>query len=452
MQSSISHISGSKRRTPQKIPKYSSEDLQRQRKKLSGTARVPARSARLSNEPVLDEELMRLNQLSKRYGINVRNRPLVLDKSTEDQIEKSKQQGRMDEKFEIISLLRKKDISAVELFAYLGLKHGFGEKSMIPYIYALKSLEIQDLVKPKWAAWTYMAVKNDLIEDIERILLASHLALSSAELVARASCLKKEEYALKRINKACNILDAAGKAVKLPPSTLGGSGLSMWIHKDYEKTVDTVPSWNVKWWILKILSNGDAAFSGIVEKLGSSGIAKTFASELADSILIGAGINSSIDSLIDAGLIKARHEPGNRRSSIVYSLAYGVDGMLKKPYLDELLNMALKAEYRTGAGHKIEKIAEKMLRCARILMEHQRTGEGACRVAGAIDENEKYIEGVLRGSYPWTNVSEKNIGKALPLVEQKSKESAAWLRKNFFPNITEVGSQENASKSHASAE
>ena len=419
----------------QKVPDTFPRDEQKKDKKiirekteLKNKTRIPVDTIQTT-----DEDLKILDTLKKRYGVQIRNRPLVLDQFAEECFYGNRSE-RIDEKVEIISLLRKRDLSAVELFAYLGLKYGFGEKDLIQYVYALNSIEKQGFINPKWAVWISVAVKDDLLIELENVLYLNQIVLSSSELVSKLSYLVGKEYALKRINKACNILEVADRIVKLPSNSLGCNGLSMWMHKNYERTSATVPSWNVKWWILKILMEGKATFSDLVKRLGSSGIAKMSERELGNSILVGAGINAALNSLREACLIRAKQELVSRRRTKVYSLAYGVEGMMKRPYLDEGLNIALKAEYDHRVKLKNKDIVDKILRCVNILMEHERTGDGAFKIARTLGENESYIAGVLRGSYPWTNVTEKNILSILPFLEQKSKDCADWLRQKFFPN------------------
>ncbi|MEM2974277.1 MAG: hypothetical protein QW112_01465, partial [Candidatus Micrarchaeia archaeon] len=349
-----------------------------------------------------------LYMLHKRYGTSIRNRSLILDPEAEDVLRRAERQGNersswrrsnISEKKEIIRLLRGRSLSAPELFATLGMRNGFSTSSMLPYVLALKSLERKGLVRPAWAAWTYPAVKGDLLVKLEVLLLEKPRVYSSEDIVIDLGLLG-EDYALKRVNKACNILEIAGRILKLPPSTMGKSNISMWIHSDYSKNPATVPSWNIKWWILRILMDGDATFSTLAMKLDQMGVATAFTREVGSSVLLASGIRSSIDSLREVGLVDVRQETVGHRMTRIFSLAEGVTELIRKPYLDETLNRALKAEYTYGMKLRINDMADKMLRCVRILMEHRRTGGKAFKVARTLGEKESYVEGVLRGSYP----------------------------------------------------
>ena len=351
---------------------------------------------------------------------------------------------------------KKEPLSPVCLMAALALRDGWDADEMLKDINAISALERSCVIAPKWTSRCfYRPVKDGLYERIVDFLISSRRPLNSLELLdylAGKFNGAAKKRSLNDVNLICNLLEAASRITKLPNDSALWNNNYGWIHNNYRFTSATIPTWNIKYVLLQVLSQHKAMTKA--ELTANTGVRKLLSSSRTaiNPDLIATSLKSPLDFLLHQSLIRAL-PPINRtgRKAARYAITDEARMYLEssEKYLDEGFRLALLGCKTKEMSASEESTLESIIRCINVLREaekkragHSAEGENngnngrfrlVQQIVKSLEENESYVRSVIyANSRPWHGMSAKNLGQwLLPRLSELSKPHADWLKREL---------------------
>lgn len=370
-----------------------------------------------------------MHVLEQRLGKNIREKPLRILNPNVEEIVRGVWSVRRDavrsKVAEIVDIIQSSEIGTRELIAILALRHGYS--ALFGYYSALRVMRRAGALTPSSFAFLDPIVRQELLPRIEMSLAESARAMSTTELVGAiygSQSHREWPRAMRCIGEACNILDCAGRITKLPCDSRSGHGVAMWIHADHRYTPASIPTWNLKYVLLEVLSKLSAASA--VQLLQCDAIQALIAVKeraLSGTTVFSGGLRESLDHLRQYGLIEVKLEKAGRKTTKFYCATELAKLLLNTSYLSEPLRMLLLGVPYDGLLPRERDLIAKMCEWAKIARELE---EGRCR------KSRGYAASVMQGCVPWKNVSEeKLLTEYLPEVKRIAPEDGEWLERKI---------------------
>ena len=315
-------------------------------------------------------------------------------------------------------------IGPLQLVGALALEHGTQGRIMLDYLNTIKSLERTGIISPIWTSRCFNGpIKLGLPSLIESTLRDFSSSMTSNELIKMiypGMDRVKRKRRLNDVNLACNLLDTMRRITKLPANSAMQHNNYRWIHENWRNTSTTIPLWNIRYVLLKIIDRqGPISKSSLMKEPMVIRLISAHTTNLSNSMLCSV-MENPLDCLRAQELISTEIIPGQRATQCFGISNYGHELLEKTTtsnYLDEDLRLLLlqsKEDIRPSQTDREERI----IRWLKILIEMDKGYGKAHMITKRLCENEGYVRGIVNGNAsPCTRISdERLISEYLPAV------------------------------------
>lgn len=294
----------------------------------------------------------------KRWSRRHTAKPIEINPNIEEFVRTLRTGGRGNEiKIEVIRTLQHyeslgRPLDAKGLLAHFVILHGLSGEKLAPYAAAFNSLyskksgsiEGKPFVSGGPVFGLAALIRGGALEKLE-----SHLRETGrigvvpryGEL-AKAAGVRGRDASLK-ISPLMQVLYAAGYAVKYP-SASEREQYTRFIHSAHTRSAATVPSDNLDFSILKALRGNALSHNEIATHPVVKGVVKSFVHKgYGTAEPFAGGINAALLRLKEAGLIRSKPAPENKRETFTYSLSPRARRLLDKTLGQGFLEEGLRA-------------------------------------------------------------------------------------------------------------
>ncbi|MFH1720997.1 MAG: hypothetical protein ABH950_00175 [Candidatus Altiarchaeota archaeon] len=358
---------------------------------------------------------------------------------------KVKWDDRYKRKSEILQILEEGGdgkLTTPEILAVLAVRHGIDSDSLKPWVSDYNNLVMTGIIKGGKIPMFLSALKDDVPARALTILEETGTHMSGEELADKLGysldvSQSQRNSTLNKINGSLNLLDLINRVVKLPKDT----SRIRWIHPKQRYSQATIPEWNLKYRILKVIRDHPEILQIDIGKDPSivSFFSRSSPKTDQESQHLSRLLSDDLSDLRRFGLITAEEKkvgPSHLKTR-VYGLTPEAEEWMgitdREGRLHEDLRKALLGEHQIGLTEKQLDMLKRIKLWGKIrksIRNNPDMGpESLVKAEASLQGiSPRYVQNVRTGERPWGPAKKETLEVFRPYV---SKEEWSEIQRSF---------------------